>query len=188
MNGKFYDINGILVSRELFERKFVCDLAKCKGACCTMKSDYGAPLLDDEIEEITPVLDKVYKYLSPKSVAEIKKNGFWEKKEGTLLVRSIKSKDCVFVYYDGDIAKCAIEKAYNEGEIDFPKPVSCHLFPVRVSEFGGPVLRYEEYQECKPAVEKGSKENVKVLDFLKNALIRNYGKQFYSKLKEVNGK
>ncbi len=187
MNSKFLDIDGILVSRELLERKFVCDLAKCKGACCTMESDYGAPLLEDEIEQITPILDKVFKYLPQESVEEIRKNGFWEKKEGTLLVKSINRRDCVFVYYEGDIAKCAIEKAYNENEVDFPKPISCHLFPVRVAEFGGPVLKFEEYTECKPALEKGERENVNVLDFLKNSIIRSYGKTFFKKIQKVNG-
>ncbi len=153
-----------------------------------MKSEYGAPLLEDEIEQITPILDKVFRYLPPESVENIKRNGFWEKKEGQLLVRSINSRDCVFVYYEGDIAKCAIEKAYNKNEVDFPKPVSCHLFPIRVSEFGGPILKFEEYSECKPALEKGERENVNVLDFLKDSIVRHYGKQFYTKLQEVSGK
>ncbi len=188
MKPKFYNIDNILVSKNLFTKKFSCDLEKCKGACCTMKSDYGAPLLEPEIEEIKKIYDIVKNYLPEHSIKEIEKNGFWEEKEGMLLTKSIRKRDCVFVYWDGDIAKCAIEKAYFDKKIKFRKPISCHLFPIRITNFGGPTLKFEEYQECKPALKKGKKENTNVIEFCKDSLTRGLGKQFYKQLQKINGK
>ncbi len=178
----FKTINGILVDTEIFHRKFFCDLSACKGACCTLKSEFGAPLEKDEIETIEKILPKIKKYLPEHSVSEIENGGFWEYKSETYMTRSIDNRDCVFVYYENDVAKCAIEKAYFNGEVDFKKPVSCHLFPIRVADFGGPILKYESYDECKPALKKGKEKNVTVLEFLKEPLTRKFGKQFYDEL------
>ncbi len=182
MNSNFIDFNGILVDKKIFTKKFSCDLEKCKGACCTMKSDYGAPLLKDEIEEIEKVYDIVKENLSERNVKEIEENGFWEEKENMLMTRSIGRRDCVFVYWDGDVAKCAIEKAYFEKKIKFRKPISCHLFPIRVTNFGGPILKYEEYSDCKPALKKGKKENINILNFCESSIKRGIGKSFFNKL------
>ncbi len=178
----FKTINGILVDVEILTEKFVCDLSACKGACCTLESEYGAPLEKSEIEIIEKIYPVVKKYLPEHSLQEIEKNGFWEYKSETYMTRSINNRDCVFVYYEGDVAKCAIEKAFLNGETDFKKPVSCHLFPVRVADFGGPILKYEKYGQCKPATEKGEKENVTVAAFLEEPLVRRFGKDFYEKL------
>ncbi len=184
----FENIEDVLVSKEILKTKFTCNLEVCKGACCTMKSKYGAPLLKSEIGIIEKYLPIIKNYLSSKSVKTIQKEGFWEEKEKELMIKSIKDRDCVFVYYEGDIAKCAIERAYNDGKIDFIKPISCHLFPIRVTDFGGDVLKYEKYEDCNPALEKGEKTNLSILDFCEKPIKRAYNKEFFNKLKNLNGK
>ncbi len=185
MNVDFVEIDNIAVGSEIFENTFTCDLGKCKGACCTMESEFGAPITKEEIEIITKIYPIVKDYLPKTSIKEIEKNGFWIEKHGELMTRSIDKRDCVFVTYEGDIAKCGIEKAFREGKVDFPKPVSCHLFPIRVSNFGGPVLRYEKYGDCSPAVEKGKRTKISIFDFCREALERAFGKEWFLKTKEA---
>jgi hypothetical protein len=167
---------------------FKCDLKKCKGACCTIESDFGAPLKRNEIETIEEILESVKVYLSDEHNKEIEENGFYENKSGELLIRSMNNKECVFVYYEKDIAMCAIEKAYMEGKSDFRKPISCHLFPIRVSDFGGDVLRFEKFDECKPAFDAGKNNNITVAEYCEEPLNRLYGKNWYSQLKEAIGR
>ena len=184
----FDNIDGVLVSKEIVKTHFSCDLEKCKGACCTMKSEFGAPLNSDEIDIIEEKLEIIKEYLPKKSIVEIEKNGFWEQKEDLLMTRSLGDTDCVFVYYENDIARCSIEKAYYDKKIDFVKPISCHLFPIRITDFGGDVLRYEEYEDCKPALEKGEKEEVTIMEFCEKPIKRAYTNNFYDKLEKLNGK
>lgn len=184
----FDNIDGVLVSKEIVKTNFSCDLEKCKGACCTMKSEYGAPLNSDEIDIIQENLEIIKEYLTERSIDEIEKNGFWEQKEDLLMTKSLGDTDCVFVYYENDIARCSIEKAYYDNKINFIKPISCHLFPIRITDFGGDVLRYEEYEDCKPALEKGKKEEVTIMKFCEKPLKRAYTNNFYNKLEKLNGK
>jgi len=172
MDSEFIEINNVYVNTEIVGTNFTCDLTKCKGACCTMESDFGAPISENEIEEIDKILHIILDYLPLEHVEEINKNGFWMNLNGELMARSLNKRACVFVTWEGDIAKCGIEKAFNDGMIDFIKPVSCHLFPIRISNFGGPVLRYERYSECGPALEKGNNTQIKILDFCRTALER----------------
>ena len=181
----FIRIEDILVRPEITETKFSCDIEKCKGACCTLESEYGAPLLEEEIKKIAEVLTSAEKYLPNQNIKIIEADGFFEKKDGEFLTRSIENKDCIFVYYDNGIAKCSIEKAYFEEGTDFRKPISCHLFPIRVSKFGGDILRYEKFSGCSPALDKGKDNNIKLVDFCKDSLIRLYGKKWFSILKET---
>jgi len=184
VNPEFLEIENVYVNREIVDTNFTCDLSKCKGACCTMESDYGAPITKAEIEEIDRILPVVIKYLPKEHTAIIEKDGFWLEKQGELMTRSLNNRACVFVIWDGDIAKCGIERAYHDGKIDFIKPVSCHLFPIRISKFGGDVLRFEKYSECQPALEKGNKTLIKILDFCRESLERMYGKKWFAKTKE----
>ncbi len=181
----FIEIDDIFASSEITETRFACDLNKCKGACCTMESKFGAPLKDEEIDEINNVLPVVKNYLSKEHVKEIEENGFWMDMHGELMTRSINDKACVFVTWENGIAKCGIEKAYRDGKTNFIKPISCHLFPIRVGHFGGTVLRYEKYHECEPALELGEKTDISVLDFCKEALKREFGKAWFSKIKNL---
>lgn len=153
-----------------------------------MESEYGAPLKEEEIFEIENILDIVLPMLPEINQESIKKDGFYEKKSGDLLTRSIDNKDCVFVYHDNEIAKCAIEKAFFEGKVDFRKPISCHLFPIRISQFGGDIVRYEKFFECAPALILGEEKKITVAEFCKDSLERLYGKEWYVSLTELKGK
>jgi Protein of unknown function (DUF3109) len=188
MDEQILPVGNILVRREIAEIHFKCDLLKCKGACCTFESRYGAPITWDEINQINQVLSTVIKSLPKAHKSEIEENGFFEVKKDEPLLRSIDNRACVFVYYDDGIAKCAMEKAYFEGKTDFRKPISCHLFPIRISDFGGDVLRFEHLDECQPAIELGKNDNTTVAEFCGESLSRKYGEAWYSQFKELIGK
>ena len=188
MEPEFLEIENVYVNKEIVETNFECDLSKCKGACCTMESEFGAPLEVYEVEEIYKVLPVVLEYLPKEHVEEIRKHDFWINKQNDLMTRSLNNKACVFVCWEGDIAKCGIEKAFNAGKINFNKPVSCHLFPIRIAKFGGDVLRFERYTECETALEKGNISKTKIIDFCRNALEREYGKNWFTEIKKAIGR
>ena len=176
-------IENITFGREIAQTRFACDLKKCKGACCTIESEYGAPLLNEEVETISKILEIVKEYLPEKHKQIIDSEGFYEKKENKLMTTSVENRACVFVNFENGIAKCGIEKAFLDGKTDFRKPISCHLFPIRNEDFGGDILRYEKFEECSPALNKGEKENINLVDFLEESLIRKFGKNWFTKLK-----
>lgn len=177
-----------IVRSEIAETPFLCDLNKCKGACCTFESKYGAPLREDEIGKIDEILDVVKPYLTKANVKAVEKFGYYDDLNGEYLIRSINNKDCVFVFYENGTAKCAIEKAFTDGKTDFKKPISCHLFPIRISDFGGEILRFEKFEECNPAIEKGTAENVTVAEFCAESLERLYGDKWYLDFKKAIGR
>ncbi len=179
-------IDNILVSDEIFTTKFSCELSECKGACCTFPGEYGAPVLDEEVAIIEDCLSVAFEYLPQKSIAIIKEKGFIEGSKGDFSTACIDKKDCVFVYYDSDIAKCALERAYFDGKIKFRKPLSCHLFPIRISDFGGDYLYYDEFTECKTALIHGEAKNTYIFENVKDALIRAYGTKWYNLLNEYS--
>jgi hypothetical protein len=187
MDRGFFEYEDTLISRDLIEKKFVCDLEKCKGACCTMESEYGAPLDAEEIDLIDSILTDVLDYLPEQNRDLINREGFWEKKTEQLMTKTVENRECVFVYYDENIARCAIERAYLDSKVEFRKPISCHLFPIRKNDFGGRVLRFEEYSECDPALIKGIKENVTTLDFCRDSLERLFDKKWFNGLKNFIG-
>ncbi|HOJ36833.1 MAG TPA: DUF3109 family protein [Ignavibacteriales bacterium] len=185
-NLRLISVNGVLVRNEVINKKFCCDLEKCKGACCTFESDYGAPLLQEEIPIIQSILNKVKKYLTQRNIEFIEQNGFYEINENGIFTKGINKRDCVFVYYDENgIAKCAIEKAFYNGEIDFKKPISCHLFPIRIHDFGGDILVFENFVGCSPALENGNKLDLPTYKFCKESLIRKYGENWYNELENL---
>ena len=184
MNEQFLPVSGVLVRQEIAETHFMCDLEKCKGACCTFESRFGAPLAIEEIKEIENILNIVKNYLSQIHLKEIEKNGFYEVKKNELMTRSINNRACVFVSYEDGVAKCAIEKAYLDGKTKYKKPISCHLFPIRRSNFGGDILKYEKLDECDPALDNGVQNNTTIADFCKESLNKLYGKKWYSQLME----
>ena len=175
-------IDNVLINEEILSTKFHCDLKNCKGACCTFPGDSGAPVLKDEIDEIEKLYPIFSKYMPETSKEYVREHGFWEKDGKSLALKCINKRDCVFVFYDGEIAKCSIEKAFHNGEIAFRKPISCHLFPIRVANYGGDYLHYEQFDECEPGRKLGKNENYPLLENVKSALIRKYGEEFYKKL------
>ncbi len=185
---KIFAINDVLVRDEIVEIPFSCDLKKCKGACCTLESELGAPVTKAEIEEIEKILPVIKRYLLQSNIDEIEERSFYERKDDEMMIASVNNRDCVFSFWDNGIAKCAIERAYFDGKVKFRKPISCHLFPIRVSDFSGDVLRYEKFSECAPALEKGKEENITIVEFCKDSLIRLYGEEWYNKLMNYSGR
>jgi hypothetical protein len=180
-------IDKTLISEDLLEKKFVCDLNACKGACC-VAGDSGAPLEKDELPILDSILEKVKPYMVKKGIKAVEKYGSYvidgDGDYTTTLVSS--GAECAFVFFDENkIAKCAIEQAYYDGKIDWKKPISCHLYPVRITahkEYDA--VNYDKWSICKPACECGAKLDVPVYKFLKEPLIRKYGKDWFKQLEQ----
>ena len=172
-------IDEIAVDLKVPQMHFACDLGECKGACCTLKGGRGAPLTDDEVEEIYAAYPKVMKYLPAEHKKWIQDHGLVEGEPGRYATECKDEEACVFVFYEQGIAKCSFEKAYLSGEIKWRKPISCHLFPLRAG--GGPSsdLRFEYLHECEPAFAKGLREKTRLFRFLKDVLVRVYGEEWY---------
>lgn len=183
-----FKVEEILVSDDVLEAPFLCNLGACKGGCC-VQGESGAPLEEDELPLLEEVYPVVKKYLRPEALAVIEKDGLWEKEgRNSYGTTCVDDAECVFVTYEGEVAKCAIHIAYQKGEVDFPKPISCHLFPIRVTRTGTyEALNYERVDICSPAVKKGRKKNMMLPNFLEEPLVRKYGKTWYRKfLKACN--
>ncbi|MEY4111244.1 MAG: hypothetical protein RLZZ46_1600 [Bacteroidota bacterium] len=180
-------IDDVLISEELFKKKFVCELSSCLGACC-VEGESGAPLESEEIEILEKVLPAAQKYMTPQGRKEVELRGVWEKdSDGELVTPLIDKKGaCAFVAYEGQVAKCAIEKAWLAGESNFRKPVSCHLYPIRVEKLAYfTALNFHSWDICKPALSCGKKLDVPVIKFLKDPLIRRFGEVWYQKALET---
>lgn len=176
-------IDDKIVSDDLLEENFVCDLNACKGACC-VEGDTGAPLEESELKILDDIYEKVKPYLMPQGIEVLNKERYmWEEEDGKYKTTLIENGPCAYVNYDNGVAVCGIEKAYLDGKIDFKKPVSCHLYPVRISKKKDfEAVNYERWSICKAACKNGNKLKVPVFIFVKDALIRKYGAEFYSVL------
>ncbi len=181
-------IDKTLISEDVLEKRFVCDLNACKGACC-VAGDSGAPLDKDELSVLDSVLEKVKPYMVKKGIRAVEKFGTYVVDSDGDYTTTLVSEgaECAFVYFDENkIAKCAIEKAYYDGVIDWKKPISCHLYPIRISPYKGyDAVNYSTWDVCKPACECGKKLDVPVYKFLKEPLIRKYGKEWFKQLEKV---
>lgn len=180
-------IDNILVSDEVINEQFLCDLDKCKGACC-VDGDAGAPLQKDELDKINQVYDKVLPYLNAESINELNRQGrYVYDKEFGWVTPTIQSKICVYGIIDQKgIVKCGIEQAYLDGKVKWKKPISCHLFPIITKESKHTATVYVNYEpredHCKAACALGKKVKLPVYVFLKEALLRKFGKKFYAAL------
>lgn len=182
-------INGeAIIQNNVVDAKFSCNLSKCKGACCTMEGGRGAPVLDEEIVHLEKSLPYAREHLDRTHRAHIAKYGFIEGTTGDYTTRCIDSKACVFVYYEDGIAKCSLERAYNEGKTGWKKPISCHLFPIRISNGKPAMIGYEQIPECNAGVAMGSDENISLIEFLEEPLRRRFGNEWFTNLLEqLNG-
>lgn len=177
-------IENILVSDELIGNFFVCDLEKCRGACC-VEGDLGAPLEQDELKSVRNSLQYVKPYLSEESKNEIAKQGTYIKDyEGDYSTPTIRGRECVYAVYDSNgILKCGFELAWQDGKIPFRKPVSCHLYPVRIKRDAFSYLvNHDKWSICDPACKLGKSMNMPLYKFVKEALIRKFGREWYDKL------
>ncbi len=176
-------IDDVLVSDDIKEKHFVCKLSVCCGDCC-VEGDAGAPLDEEEIAVLEDCLDEIKPYMSKEGLAEIEKVGVFEyDADGSYVTPLINNDECAFVYVENGINFCAIEKAWQEGKIKFQKPVSCHLYPIRLKQVGDyTAVNYDEWSICKPALINGKDMGVPLYKFLKEPLIRKFGNKWYDKL------
>jgi hypothetical protein len=174
------------VSDDVIDQQFVCDLNACKGACC-VEGDFGAPLDKSELEILDEIYEKVKPYLTPEGIRTIEKKGkylFVEENKEWCTPLMDRDKGCAWLVRDKNgIVMCGIEKAYRDGKIDFKKPVSCHLYPIRITKYKNfDAVNYERWSVCKAACKNGKTLKVPVYQFLKEAIIRKYGPDFYEAL------
>lgn len=179
---------GTLISEDLFERRFVCDLNACKGACC-VEGASGAPLEVEEETLLRELWPKIRPYIPEKGQRAIDEHGVSEVDEdGDLVTTLVEGRgECAFTVFDErGIALCGVEKAWKDGAIPFRKPISCHLYPIRIAKLKfHDGLNYHRWPICKPACECGAKLDVPVFRFLKDSLTRKYGADWYAELEEV---
>ncbi|WP_138483193.1 DUF3109 family protein [Dyadobacter bucti] len=177
-------IDNTCISDDIEDQLFVCNLDKCKGACC-VEGDSGAPLDEDELAILDAIYPAVEPYLSEEGKAVIAKEGThttdWE---GDHVTPVINGRECAYAIYDKrGILKCGIEEAYNDGKINYKKPISCHLYPIRVTKYEQyHALNYDRWEICSPACSFGAELGVPVYKFLKEPLIRAYGTKWYDQL------
>ena len=183
-------IDNVLLSDQIIRDQFVCDLSKCKGACC-VDGDAGAPLDKNELKEIDAVQEAVLPYLSEQSREEIDRQGRYVfDKEYGWVTPTINSQICVYGITDNaGIVKCGIEQAYLDGKIKWKKPISCHLFPIIVKKSNDGVTEFANYEpredNCKAACALGKKLKVPVYEFLKEPIVRKFGPAFYDTLEST---
>jgi len=180
-------IKDTVVSEELLKRKFVCNLDACKGACC-VEGDAGAPLNEDELEELENAFETVKPYLPQKNIEALEEDLYTIDHDGEYVTQLVNGKECAFVFYDEKgITKCSIEQAFLDGKTNFKKPISCHLFPVRLTKYKSfTAVNYAYWNICDDACELGEKLGVKTYDFLKEPLIRKFGQEWFDELKLVD--
>lgn len=177
-------IDNTIVSEDLLDKHFVCALDKCKGACC-VEGDSGAPLEWEETSVLEKVLEKVKPFMTSEGIKSVEEYGTWLiDSEGDFVTPLIEGvRQCAYVFFEKGIAKCAIERAYQEGKIDFRKPVSCHLYPVRITKHETyDAVNYNRWDICSPACANGKQLGVPVFQFVKDALVRKYGSEWFEQL------
>lgn len=182
------EIGDKIVSTQVFENKFVCDLMACKGACC-VKGDAGAPLSFEEVSILEDELDAIKPYMRQEGIEAVEKQGvFYMDQDNEPVTTLVNNSECAFVFFDENgITKCAVEQAHREGKTPFKKPISCHLYPIRVKQFTDfTALNYDKWSICAPACACGDRLDVPVFKFLKEPLIRAFGEKFYEELLVVD--
>lgn len=178
-------IDNTIISEDVIKVQFVCDLKSCHGDCC-VEGDEGAPLEEIEIGIIEDALDEITPFMTAEGIEVIDKTGVFDYgMDGDYVTPLVNGKECAFVYSQDGIWFCAIEKAYREEKIDFIKPLSCHLYPIRITEYADfEAINYHKWPICSPALKHGKDLGVPAYKMLKEPLIRKYGEDWYKKLEE----
>lgn len=182
-----FQLGKTIVSEDIIDKDFVCNLSACKGACC-IDGDAGAPLDEDETRILKDIYPKVKPFLRKEGIEAIEKQGTHITSEfGELETPLINNADCAYVVFDEkNTALCGIEEAYNQGEIAWKKPVSCHLYPIRVKDYSEfSAVNYDKWDICNDACALGKELQVPVYKFVKEALIRKFGEDWYTELEKV---
>lgn len=179
-----------LISDDLLEKHFVCDLNACKGACC-VEGQAGAPLEKEELAVLDKIFPKIKTYLRKEGVAAIEEQGTYVKgTDGDWETPLINKQECAYVVFNSNgIAQCGIEKAFQAGAIDWQKPISCHLYPVRIKEYTElTAVNYHKWQICDPACTLGASLKIPIYKFVRDALIRKFGNTWYEELEQLASK
>lgn len=176
-------IEDTLVSFDIFEKKFSCDLNRCKGACC-VDGDSGAPLEAGEPEKIEANDEEIRAFMKPEGIRVVEEQGFsMVDRDGDLVTPLIDGRECAYAIEESGNCWCAIEKAWTQGKSGFRKPVSCHLYPIRITRYEGfEALNYNRWEICRCARVKGEQEGIPLYRFLRDALISRYGEEWYEQL------
>ncbi len=176
-------IGQTIVSDDLKMVSFCCDLQLCKGACC-VEGDAGAPLEEEEVSLLEDQIGNIEPFMTHRGIEQLKESGVFDYDAGANLVTPlVKGRECIYVYFEDGIARCAIEKAFEQKKITFQKPLSCHLYPVRISRMKEyEAVNYHKWGICSKALERGQKEHVPLYRFLEEALTRKYGAAWYEQL------
>ena len=180
-------IQQTLISDDIFKEHFICDLCKCKGQCC-VDGESGAPLEQHEFEEINEILPLIWDDLSLAAQELINEQGIaYTDYDGELVTSIINGEECVFTYFDDNgVCKCVIDNAYREGRINIQKPISCHLYPIRLKEYVEfTAVNYHKWSVCESATVLGRQQGLPLFRFLKEPLIRKFGENWYNELCEV---
>jgi hypothetical protein len=179
-------IDDTIISFDILDKHFRCKLDECKGMCCVL-GDSGAPLEPDEVVILRDIFPKLIPYLREEGIKAIEMQGTSvTDAEGDLVTPLIEGRECAYTVFDRDIALCGIEHAFAAGKVQFRKPVSCHLYPVRVKKYSQfKALNYDQWEVCAPARKTGEIEKLPVYEFLKPAIVRAFGNAFYKDLKKA---
>ena len=178
------EIDDKIVSSDLLRECFACDLGKCKGICC-VEGDAGAPLELDEVDLLEEEYENYAPYMTEQGRQEVERQGFMVvDSDGDYTTPLVNNAECAYAFSDNGVTFCAIERAYREGKCSFLKPISCHLYPIRVKQFsnGSYGLNYHRWSVCRDAVECGKKIGLPVYKALKEPIIRRFGEEFYKAL------
>ena len=179
-------IGKTIVSQVAFEHAFCCDLTKCKGACC-VEGDAGAPLAESEVQILEEIQSAIQPFLRPEGIQSIMDQGVAiQEPNGEWVTPLVDGKECAYVVFDGGVAKCGIEQAAAAGAVEWPKPISCHLYPIRVTKYQEfDALNVHHWKVCAPACSLGNELKLPVFRFLKEALVRAYGADWMEEAEAV---
>lgn len=181
------EVGSVLVHEDIIEREFVCNLKKCRGICC-VEGDAGAPLLDSELAILEEIYPKVKPYMTASGIKAVEEQGTHVVDiDGDLATPCVDgNRECAYVMWDNGITKCAIEKAFERGDIDYQKPISCHLYPIRATHYPDfHILNYDRWSICSDACTLGKELAVPIYKFLRDPLIREYGEEWYRELENI---
>jgi hypothetical protein len=182
-----FEIDKKVVSLDVIKEKFTCDIQKCKGSCC-VQGESGAPLEENEVQILGRLFNDLKEYLRPEGIRAIREQGIYViDTDGDRVTPLIDNLECAYAVFENGIARCGIEKAYESGAIDFRKPISCHLYPIRITKYENfEAVNYNRWHLCDCARIHGKNLNVPVYKFVNEALIRKYGEEFTGKLSIVD--
>ena len=165
-------IGEVVIEEQIVRERFACDVEQCKGACCTLPGGRGAPLMDDELGEIERAYPEAMKYLTRRHRDVIAGFGMFEGNPGSYTTACVGGRECVFVFFEQGVARCALETAFHRGETTFRKPISCQLFPLRIANDRGVTMGYEQISECRAGRIRGRREDIPLHAFLKDAIVQ----------------